>query len=695
MMLSSAFRRAGARRTPGARWSGVLLLLAASTLAGPAAAQVAVNADAGLGQFYKSQRWLPLQLTVTNAGKPARVEVRARFGGEAQQEYRLPEHTVQSNANEAHTLCLRAPYHYSAQPVALDVFSDGRLINSLRANTQLVPDGDWLVLGVGTGASVQLLGNITLSPQQTAPYGRAWGPSLTASNSRPRVHVATLEPRSVPDRWQALDAADVVVLGGVSERDFTPEQQAALRDWVNAGGALVVTGGPNWNRLATPFFQDLLPVRVTGSRTVSGASTLAPGAGTPGTAPFVACTGTLQPEARVVARSGGVPLLVEGIKGMGQVVFLAFDPNDAPFRDWSGTQELWKRTLIGQWRPQLVRTLESYDGQEGDSNPGFRQAATLTGTGAGGTRLADAPYAIPQLDIPSFYLVALFLVAYIVVLVPVNYFVLKARDKKEYAWLTTPAIVAVFSVGAYAIGYGFKGGRTLLVQVGVVEARAGQDGAPSLVYSGLFSPRKAGYELRTAAANGAPADAATLLSDPNGTRSGESLRVVQDDTQRLEDFNVDMWAMRMVKAEGIVRLNRGIVSTYRQQGAQLTGTIANHSPYTLTNCQIRYWNQDVKLPDLKAGQTVPFSLPALPSGTTPLTTLESGVTGTREEQRMKRSVLTAVQAYASAGQGSNASQRRPLLLGWIQEPVAPLLVDGRTPREVRTNLLLVHLAPGG
>ena len=97
------------------------------------------------------------------------------------------------------------------------------------------------------------------------------------------------------------------------------------------------------------------------------------------------------------------------------------------------------------------------------------------------TRLADAPFAIPQLDIPAFYVVALFLLAYIVVLVPVNYFVLKAKDKKEYAWLTTPAIVLVFSFGAYLIGYGFKGGRTLVVKAGLI--RIGGSSSPSAAAS--------------------------------------------------------------------------------------------------------------------------------------------------------------------------------------------------------------------
>src|SRR4051794_36294430 len=106
--------------SPLARRAGLVCLLAiaaTAALSGPARAQPTINAVAGFERTYKSQRWVPVQVTLTNSGQPARVEVRARFSsGEAPQEYRIPERTVQSNANETHTLCLKAPYHYSAQP---------------------------------------------------------------------------------------------------------------------------------------------------------------------------------------------------------------------------------------------------------------------------------------------------------------------------------------------------------------------------------------------------------------------------------------------------------------------------------------------------------------------------------------------------------------------------------------------------
>jgi hypothetical protein len=182
-----------------------------------------------------------------------------------------------------------------------------------------------------------------------------------------------------------------------------------------------------------------------------------------------------------------------------------------------------------------------------------------------------------------------------------------------------------------------------------------------------------------------------LLSDPDAARNAQSLRVVQDDSQRLEDFGVDMWAMRLVKAEGIVRLKGGVTATYRQQGQTLTGTVTNNSPFTLEDSVVLYLNQTAPVHELKPGQSASFSV-TVNGNTRSVPTLNAPTTGSREEQRMKQTVLASVGPLVASSQfGSAASGPEPALLGWMNNPVCPLLVNGGTPRELRTTLMVVHL----
>jgi len=654
----------------------------------PAAAQATLSADAGLQRFYKAQRWMPVQVTLTNQGAPVKVAVRARFatGQEGGQEYRLAERDLQSGANQLHTLYMKAPMAYGTQNVALELYRDGRLVNTVNPPVSMVNPGDLLVVGIGPQVTslVQLTARPANIPPRSLPLNTRR--FVSGGGGQVQIHVAILDdPAKTPDRWQGLEAADMVVVNGSSERDFTPERLTALRDYANAGGLVVVTGGIDWQRLTTPFFKELLPVDVTGARTTTALPGLSQFTGSaPSGAGFGVCTATLKPGSRSVASEGGSPLIAEGPKGSGKVVFIAFDPSRPPFTGWDGLPGLWQRVLM---RQQQGRILEAVQFGDWVDNP--------YGGYSGQARLASAPYAISQLDIPAFYIVALFLLAYIVVLVPVNYYFLKARDKKEYAWLTTPAIVALFSVGAYMIGYGFKGGSTLVVKIGVIEARAGQDSAPHLTYAGLFSPRKTTYDVEFASEGTTPTDAASgLLSEaPSGGQSA-GLRIVQGDGQRVDDFGVDMWAMRVLKADGMTRLGRGFTSTLQRRGQGLSGQVRNDTPFTVEDCRLIVGNSIVPLGTAEPGKSLTVDSPNLApaaAGTLLPTGLQDQVQGSKEEQRIRRAILQPLCTSSVAGQAGWNAPRHPLLVGWVKEPVTKLQVNGHPPREQTATLMIVHL----
>jgi hypothetical protein len=618
------------------------------------------------------------------------VEVRAHFFsmGKGVQEYRIPERVLPSGANELHTLYMRSPRSYGSQPLTVDFYKDGRLANPIRPQFRLVGEENWLVYAVGPQENTNPL-NILSTAQLPQ---RAQGPAYVPPGARrptAQVSVATSEPAETPDRWQGLDAADAVVLTGVSERDFRPEQLAAVREYAVAGGTVVVTGGLNWNRLTSPWFRDMLPATVTGSGTVGAFP--APRGGAAARGPIPILTATPRPGAEVVLRSEGQPLIISGKKGAGRVVFLAFDPSLEPLRAWSGTAGVWASLLTRRPAPTLIdRVTQSESAGEyyGGVPQGYFQG--------GGARLADAPFAIPQLDIPAYYVVALFLLAYVIILVPVNYFFLKARDKKEYAWLTTPAIVLLFSVGAYLIGYGTKGGSTLAVRVGLLEAQANQDAGRFLFYSGIFSPRKTAYDIRFAAA--APAQDSfsnALFTEPESSRSDVGLILSQDDCQKVEDFAVDMWAMRVLRADGVASLGKGFSTRVLESGGRLTGTVRNNTPYALEGCSLLSGGGISPVGNLAPGGTVTLNGAAGPtSGPLLAPQLADQVPGDTRKARMRRAILQALSGgggYPYASLPAGPPQEDPRLIGWLTQPVGTLSVDGRPARDTAETLVVVHL----
>jgi hypothetical protein len=335
---------------------------------------------------------------------------------------------------------------------------------------------------------------------------------------------------------------------------------------------------------------------------------------------------------------------------------------------------VWRKILDqASGRPSILA--------QSDATPAMRTMRSGYGLG----RVGDACQELAQMDPPRFATIGLFLLAYLIVLVPVNYLVLKQRDKKEYAWLTTPGIVLVFSLLAYFIGFGMKGGRVLLAKVGVVEAAAGSPVGAAQHYVGLFSPRKTEYEI-------AALDPGVTLADwRSDTRSPQRpIRFIQSDPFRAEAVPVNMWSMRILRAENVVPLGQGVEARFTRSGATWTGTVVNRTPYPLQDCRVILGAQSHALGDLAPGAS--RSVP--PIGSQSMTfrsvlpsSLLTTITGNRPIDRMKRAILTPLTSYNPTAGGGN----EPQLIAWITQPLVKTTVDGRSVQEQNVNLLFVHL----
>ena len=118
--------------------------------------------------------------------------------------------------------------------------------------------------------------------------------------------------------------------------------------------------------------------------------------------------------------------------GLGRVQTLPYDLTRPPDRGSPGTVAALRQALRDADAVKArARSLDPTSQEPGD--PEFGQSS-----------FGEACFAIPEMDAPPFGTIGLFLAAYLICLVPVNYAILKRRDRKEWAWVTTPAIVFAF-----------------------------------------------------------------------------------------------------------------------------------------------------------------------------------------------------------------------------------------------------------
>src|SRR5262249_5005717 len=159
-------------------------------------------------------------------------------------------------------------------------------------------------------------------------------------------------------------------------------------------------------------------------------------------------------------------------------------------------------------------------------------------------------------EAPGFMFIGIFLVLYIICLVPVNYFILRKLDRKELAWITSLVIIVFFSTGAYALGYSIKGGRLFLRFASVVEGAANEDGFSAHTFATVFSPRQSRYDISVADA-GALASEATLDTSSFQQPVGD-LTLVQDTKTHVKDVLKNMWDQRSFLFQSHIKLGGAI-----------------------------------------------------------------------------------------------------------------------------------------
>lgn len=424
----------------------------------------------------------------------------------------------------------------------------------------------------------------------------------------PSVQIAAAQPAALPDKPAGYSGVDAFLLRADAPLDALSEAQAnALQGWVAGGGELVVCGGSDPARWATGWLREMLPLKSVGAARVVT---------TPTGGAADALSLRAKADARVLARAAdGLPLVVAGAWGAGRVVVIAYDPTTLPFARWSGTGEkaFWSGLLTASRLSSLLGSAARR--QESGGSGGFY---------GWGPTLASAVTRAPALDAPGISVVGLFLLAYVLVLVPLNYLILKRLDRREWAWLTIPILVLLFAAGTYGVGYASKGGRTFVNRAVLVETTAGQRRAGAYGALGLFSPRRTTYDIALAdpsllATVPAPAsDPFPGYRRPGGGRPAPELygaaRVVETGAGvAVEDVAVNMWAMRALDVQTSLDLGGPIDAALAPTGphGDILCTLTNHSVQSLSGCALLYNGQWQTLDDFAPGSRLSAVLSAL------------------------------------------------------------------------------------
>ncbi|MBE2219981.1 MAG: hypothetical protein IAF02_00485 [Anaerolineae bacterium] len=650
----------------------VLFIVLLSILAGsvmPMLAQesngVTMGVQAGYEGYYKAGSLLPVIVTVANDGAPIEGELRIVQGSTTTGNrvvYNTPiSLPTQSNKR---VLMYVYPADFSTDLKVELLDENGRSLLKTSANPIRQLPKDSLLYGIVTPEP----GNLDYLEDVTG--------------NRSEAAVAYLNLDTLPDLPPAWSSLDVLVLHDVDTGQLSAAQVAALTAWINTGGQLVVAGGAGWQKTATAL-ADMLPVAITGSETMADLPALQAATGEPfrDPGPYLVTTSSLT-NGELLLHEDGLPLLAQRPFGQGSVTFLALDPSLAPLLDWAGSEIVWANVADG------VPTLSPW-------SDGFQNSWAAV----------SAVSSLPTLAMPPVLQLAAYLLIYILVIGPLNYVILKRKNRRELAWVTIPILVIFFSGAAYLTGFQLKGNDTIINQMSVAVGEVGSEDVRVNTLLGLYSPRRRSYNMVLPAAS--MARPITENFDGRGssveavTRGSEVvLTDVRVDVSGVETFVAEsVQPMLPITGKGTLQVNNGNI--------ELTASVRNDSDQALEDVTLLISAYAVALGDMAPGQAVSTTeivgtvdnsgaLSFNPSGYgSPLMQNASTILGTSNyyddrEAYPRYMLLQALEDEYLAGSSLTANNTL-MLTFWTDEVLLETAVQNQTHNTASTTLYLLEL----
>ncbi|MDO8588475.1 MAG: hypothetical protein Q7T82_15715 [Armatimonadota bacterium] len=549
-----------------------LVLTFVTLFAGPLRA-ISMDARVGFDGVVKGGAWTPIAVKLSNSGAESfegTLRIFQMGYGSAAVVQCTAKVNLPPNSNKLYHVYAKLPQWGSGVLDVKLVGPRGPVKNKVLTPVIATPE-DNLIVSVGPRSSK--LNFLNGEPTVKAASAPAPGPHGAPSG---KIMVGSIAPEELPDRVAGYDGVDALVLPEFNPSSASPKALKAMSMWVASGGLLIVPGGADYRRLRNDFFDEILPVKVTGA----GSAALGPGVA-------AVTLSAVKPGIGTAVRGESFPIIATREYVAGTVVFLAFDTQAGGLAGWSGQTALWKSITAAPTRDPVLAssclaTDEYYQGPY-QAQPRTKNLGTVVQQGQ-------------ATKTPSFGLLAIFLLAYLVVLVPVNYTVLRVKRRLELAWVTVPAIALFFTFGAYVIGCSTKGNSLQVNQVRFIEAANDSRYARQITNASIFSPGRRSYCVEAAG----PYDLCQVVQADRNERVPAAN--VEDKQCVIEDLAMAMWSNRLLESTGGVDLGGRLEADMHIRGVFITGAIRNNTRARLRDCSIYYSGNVYRLGRLDRGE---------------------------------------------------------------------------------------------
>ena len=457
---------------------------------------------------------------------------------------------------------------------------------------------------------------------------------------------------SFPDDARGWDAIDYIVLDEYAFADLQSEKQLALLEWVKNGGIIIIGSSDNLEN-EVGVFAPYLPMKLTEQIDIVP-TVLNEWANTTGFEETIrAYSSELNEGAFTLVQEEDHLLIADKKLGQGLVIQTAFSLGDEPFAKSPGMTAFWNKlfsageNVINSPFKNMYDPLNQLSYTVGHTNelfPSFKVSAPLI-----------------------FGIIAL----YIIIIIPILYFILKRKDKREYAWWIIPAIALLTSVAIFGYGAKDRIGRAQIQHTAILNVDA--DGNVKGYFAESILSNKSGdYIFKAPHGTTLAASPQSSMFNTSGNMVHKRAMLENDAAGTALHFrNVGYWNVASVYGETNLKDVGGIVNDLMVENGVLTGSITNDFPFELKDVAIWSGSDFISLDNIGAGETVEIKETLKTALLSPRLPYQGMYTSAVNDDLMKIRKNNALSFFSDNMSLSN----KPVLIGYTDTQVVPVTLE--------------------
>lgn len=609
-----------------------------------AAPQIKITVQTGIENIQQEGKNLPITIVLENSGDDFRGDVVVNTGYSSKGGHALVK-TVNLAKGESETVRFLA-----------EKYTHGEGKNKVLLYKGSYEDGKEMTYS-GSG----VIEEPTISEEKAAvlslDYSKKEIDSLTilAAENHDIVY-KNKNGFNAPTDARYLDSIAIMMVKNETLTTWTEEQQQVLLEWVKNGGVLYIQG-----KAAVPeFMEKNLPFNLTEEEKAISTSQLSSYLKTVDIEAGIISYGVTRNEgSEIILGDSSQPLLGKMAVGAGEII-------QGNFKNWPVEQ--------GQ-ASAIAAAL-------------FSEISTID-NGALGNALLNLENSTELY--PTFHfsaiLLMLILLAYILIIAPLLYIILKQKDKREYAWWIIPLGAIITSLGIFTFSSFGRISKSTVQQASITTLN---DGHASTQFAHSLLTNKSGDIPVTATSN-------TYLSrvtDNMETKKNYKNAVLRKSKEKstLNILGLRYWDIATVLGEKTVKDFGKLTTTLTISNGYLTGEIKNDLDYKLVDVEVWSGNKKYKIGKIAEGETVKVNQKVkelfLTSPQQPMDTYIE--MPSNKEELVKYQLASIEQGVLD----NNVRNDKPLVVGWVKSDLVKLTYEKLKTQTSSNNIIIQSFIPG-